>query len=350
MRKPRFILVILAAILLIFLANGVVLAQTENNNLETEQTTIERANNRLLPAALPRQRCSFFARLSSLVFGGLACGSEKYQNLSLSSSQGVKGEEDALLGAEPAAGQNPQVQGISIDPLGFIRKVLVGREKGALNIYFPHALGGVSGNAGAVGVREGVNNTEMMLLPAALQTGEKNPEITPPPGFEEEAIPTGQTVQPTPQPGQKGVSLWYTIDYRNPDIGISQARKDWTITVMEKYYPRSPIRQEWDKVYNAAVAANWSPAFVIAIWIEESGAGGVKAWDLGCRYAKDGSLMAYNDIDSQLECFLNKKYADPENFEKFMCFFSEGHYPCTFDLNPNFARRTKNWFDELTKP
>jgi len=120
--------------------------------------------------------------------------------------------------------------------------------------------------------------------------------------------------------------------------------KNWVIEQVRSYWKNSKIGEKWDFVYNQAIAKGWNPAFVIALWIEESGASGVDAYDLGCLGAPA------NNLEKQLDCLFSLPYAD-SSFEEFMCNYSEGESaPCVFKLNPNFPKNLEFWYQQLTKP
>ncbi|TSC54454.1 MAG: hypothetical protein LiPW31_102, partial [Microgenomates group bacterium LiPW_31] len=148
---------------------------------------------------------------------------------------------------------------------------------------------------------------------------------------------------PTPQEGP--TTLTYSIAFRNPNITISDTAKNSVIKDVLASWPESKIESDWDLVYNSAVVNVWNPAFVIALWIEESGASGVDAYDLGCTSAPKNSLLL------QLNCLFNRPYRD-ESFEEFMCMYSEGpeapRNPCVFETNPHFPGGVKTWYDRLT--
>ncbi len=138
--------------------------------------------------------------------------------------------------------------------------------------------------------------------------------------------------------------LTYTLDFKNSLFSICPETKNKVIQSVKSSWPNSQIETSWDLVYNQAVTHGWNPAFVLTLWIEESGASGVPAYDLGCLAGER------NNLQSQLDC-LFRNYDSETNFEKFMCLYSEGHYPCeTYVTNPNFPKNIKYWFDRLTEP
>jgi hypothetical protein len=140
--------------------------------------------------------------------------------------------------------------------------------------------------------------------------------------------------------------LTYTIDYRNPNISIPEERKQAVINQVLKNWPNSKIKVSWDDVYNSAIKKGWNPAFVIALWIEESGASGVDAYDLGCLGGNR------NDIASQLDCLFKRPYAN-QPFRTFMCIYSGEQQSCytnpnyNFSNNPYFPTNLGIWYQRL---
>lgn len=161
------------------------------------------------------------------------------------------------------------------------------------------------------------------------------PELEPTPS----PLPPGA---PTPTPLPSG-GLWYRIAHRDSSIVVGAEKREEIISLVLKYWPDSKIRKRWDYVEGRAIKNGWNPAFVIALWIEESGASGVSAWDVGCTGAPQ------NDLEAGLSCLFGLSYGERE-FPEFLCRFSEGHYPCTFSINPNFPKNLKVWYDRLVPP
>jgi len=157
--------------------------------------------------------------------------------------------------------------------------------------------------------------------------------------------PLSEFINPPSEP----TTLTYTIDFRNPNIGVTA--KDQVMQMVLSNWPNSKISSQWNYVYAQAQNHGWNPAFVIALWIEESGASGVsfrqdlnrEVYDLGCLGGEP------NNLASQLECLFSRPYAN-QSFADFMCMYSEGKSsPCEFALNPNFPRNLKIWYDRLTQ-
>ena len=141
--------------------------------------------------------------------------------------------------------------------------------------------------------------------------------------------------------------LTYTIDYRNPSIFIPEEKEQAVIEQVLRNWPNSKIKSHWDYVYNRAMGNGWNPAFVIALWIEESGASGVSAYDVGCLGGNR------NDIASQLDCLFRIPYAH-ETFRTFMCRYSGEKESCftdsnySFSENPYFPTNLGIWYYRLT--
>jgi hypothetical protein len=133
-----------------------------------------------------------------------------------------------------------------------------------------------------------------------------------------------------------------SIPFRDSSVIISVLNKEKVVEQVLKSWPNSKIKNQWDFVYQQAVSHGWNPAFVIALWIEESGASGVDAYDLGCLDAPA------NNLSAQLNCLFSRPYAN-SSFEEFMCQYSEGKpAPCQFTLNPNFPGNLEYWYRLLT--
>lgn len=121
---------------------------------------------------------------------------------------------------------------------------------------------------------------------------------------------------------------------------LTDAKMTLIVAEVLKLWPNSKIAQ-WQYVQQQAIANGWNPALVIALWIEESGASGTNAYDFGCLAATP------NNIDSGLNCLFTKISYHNDPFDSFLCKFSEGHYPCTFDKNPNFVVNLNYWYTKL---
>lgn len=147
-------------------------------------------------------------------------------------------------------------------------------------------------------------------------------------------------------PGEPG-ELDYTIDFRNSGVVISSETKNRIIADVKRSWPNSPIDTKWDYVVDQTIDHGWNPAFVLTLWIEESGASGVPniefTYDLGCL----GGAM--NNLASQLDCLFDQTSSySSGTFEQFMCMYSEGKSaPCAFITNAHFPGNIKSWYNKF---
>ncbi len=135
----------------------------------------------------------------------------------------------------------------------------------------------------------------------------------------------------------------YAIDYRN--INIVPKSKQNVIDYVNAAWPNNRLEKNYDNVYRFAENNNWSPAFLMALWIEESGGGAASKWDFGCGAP---SLTQYQGIDNQLRCLTNAIAAyNTAPWPQFACMYSEGHYPCQFTINGNFLRNLRRVYNNV---
>ena len=170
--------------------------------------------------------------------------------------------------------------------------------------------------------------------------------------------PPGETPPDVVQPGQPGGLLTCTIDFTNPSIVPANPEAILTELINNTSWYRGrtreqreqQLRSDWNKITARATADPnqlWSPAFLLSLWIEESGASGVQAWDMGCGRGPQ------NNLDSQLNCVTPLRSTAPYNthnpltYEQFMCYFADGHYPCDFATHIPFVNNFTAWFKKL---
>ena len=162
-------------------------------------------------------------------------------------------------------------------------------------------------------------------------------------GIQKALRPKGFSDQIPPSPPPTGTGqcspLAYDIDYRN--TSILPKPKEEVINLIKSRFPGNQIAKYYDTVVNRSTLAGYNPAFVMAIWIEETGASdygqfGTDIYDFGCGAAPKGNFSA------QLDCFLGlydywsagspdnslfsscREGGDHPNFEDFMLYFAEG--------------------------
>jgi len=153
---------------------------------------------------------------------------------------------------------------------------------------------------------------------------------------------TGTTPGGTGGTGGTGGGLDYTIPFKDPSVRPldirDQVRARWSNAQL----------QNWDTIVQQSITAGWNPAFVLALWIEETGAQGVPNYTdpLGCAVNQPTT-----DINISLGCLFRTGASFSNNqFADFMCRYSEGlgkPAPCQFTTNPNFPTNLKSWYSRL---
>lgn len=148
---------------------------------------------------------------------------------------------------------------------------------------------------------------------------------------------------PTPPSSPAFSGLDYAIPFR--DSAIRPADPDGIKKQVLALWPNAKI-QNWETIVGQSINNGWNPAFVLALWIEETGAQGVGSYTdpLGC----DPSHPT-TDITISLRCLFSNfnSYAN-DKFADFMCRYSESkNSPCDFLTNPNFPKNIKSWYSQL---
>lgn len=147
-------------------------------------------------------------------------------------------------------------------------------------------------------------------------------------------LPGGPGSQATP-------GLNYYIPFRDSSV-VPQDIKNEILSS----WPSAQI-DNWDIIVSESINNGWNPAFLLALWIEESGAQGVPAADpLGCLAP---SNIGRDNISLSLQCvFGSFGSLTNDRFSDFMCRYSDGHdAPCTFAQNPNFPPNIRRWYSRL---
>lgn len=133
--------------------------------------------------------------------------------------------------------------------------------------------------------------------------------------------------------------LDYTIPFKDPTVSPTDIKSD-----VKASWPNAKL-ENWDTIIQKSVAAGWNPAFVLALWIEESGAQGVANYDdpLGCSPGQPTE-----DIEVSLSCLFNNFSSfTNDQFVQFMSRYSGGPAGTPFSNNPNFPNGIKFWYSRL---
>lgn len=149
--------------------------------------------------------------------------------------------------------------------------------------------------------------------------------------------------------------LDYFIPFRDSTIKPKSNAKQLILNS----WPNCQI-QYFDLIISESVAHQWNPAFVLALWVEETGAStrtkkenggsGISAFPngplarghLGCAPSKDQT------IEESLQClFKNFSNFTNEQFAQFMARYSGGPPEDPFANNPNFPKNIRYWYSIL---
>lgn len=162
-------------------------------------------------------------------------------------------------------------------------------------------------------------------------------------------------------PYNKKADLPATVDTINSgllthiDLAIGAAKSKWPTSMLD----------HWKEVYDAAVAEGWNGAFVLSIWIEETGASDactigypIIDFGVGATFTSCNDPLKYQKFQDQLHGFLNlygfyeHTYLrqSPVTFEMFLCAYADGHYPCNFAAHPGFVYRLPRVYNCLLYP
>lgn len=152
----------------------------------------------------------------------------------------------------------------------------------------------------------------------------------------------------------RGASRFLDYTIRIRDTSILPLDRDGASSAILKEFPKAQLRY-WDTIVSQSITNGWNPAFVLALWIEETGAshytktengggGGAPLANghLGCAPWED------QDIDESLGCLFKNfsEYADVQ-FESFMRRYSAENVTGPFLNNPQFPERIKKYYSLL---
>lgn len=148
---------------------------------------------------------------------------------------------------------------------------------------------------------------------------------------------------PTSGDSRDGPTLGYFIPFRDNNITITNP-EEIKRTILSSW-PNARM-ENWETIVSRSIENGWNPAFVLTLWVEETGAQGVSSYSdpLGC----DPSHPT-TDINKSLNCLFNSfnNYTN-DQFADFMCMYSESKKsPCVFSTNPNFPGNIKTWYSKI---
>lgn len=129
----------------------------------------------------------------------------------------------------------------------------------------------------------------------------------------------------------------YTIPYRSTACTIADDKMDPIALFAGQWgsggaNAEENIKNNWQTIQDISTTYGWNPLFIIALWIEESGAGATAnaGWHLGCLYGwkQDGTAVSMPKINiggticDQMACLFSHPSQDPANFARFMCSYN----------------------------
>jgi len=161
----------------------------------------------------------------------------------------------------------------------------------------------------------------------------------------------------------------FSIPYRNPNCHATQTLINAAYERMKTYYPgyyqNSSLLQYWELVQQKSIQYNFNPIFVIALWLDESAAGGAtNATHFGCDYMrnpppnnKDWTTLKGNhpSICTEMQCLFILNSTPPDNFAQYACSyqFQSSDYNSTTNTcssgTPKFLANLKYWYNFLSE-
>ncbi len=156
-----------------------------------------------------------------------------------------------------------------------------------------------------------------------------------------------------------GGPLGFNIPFRNPScvFGDKQAVADYASAwVGGNAQASEAVLKYFDTIVKYAKEYNWSPAYIMTLWIEETAAGAIGAQEMGCLFRHNltyengwKKLEQNSDTCEQLACVLD--YPHRESFQNFICSYSgESSIDCSVTAeNPCHAVNIYNAYRHLTE-
>jgi hypothetical protein len=155
-----------------------------------------------------------------------------------------------------------------------------------------------------------------------------------------------------------GGALGFNIPFRNPSCVFQN--KDAVAKYASAWLggssaAESAVNQYFDTIVKYAQEYNWSPAYIMTLWIEETAAGAIGAQEMGCLYRHNNSypngwkgLPKDSGTCEQLACVID--YPHYPTFQNFMCAYSgESSANCSVTAeNPCHAVNIYRAYQDLT--
>jgi hypothetical protein len=123
---------------------------------------------------------------------------------------------------------------------------------------------------------------------------------------------------------------YYSLPYRNPNCKATENGIKKAYERIKERFPQTKLLQQWKTVQEYSIKYNFNPLFVIALWLQESAAGGaINTQQLGCLYRRNKDdtftfLPPSSTICDQMECLFGRKSVVPDNFGLWACQYEHG--------------------------
>jgi hypothetical protein len=133
----------------------------------------------------------------------------------------------------------------------------------------------------------------------------------------------------------------------NPADVQARVNNRWPNNMMSANCPTGPC---WDYVISQSISQGVNPAFVIAIWIEESGASHYPG-HFSCPAGGVGLSRTVNDLVRSLNCFLDLANDYSTNqFAQTLAQFCGPNQPIVCGENDNFLAALQDWYNIVVPP
>lgn len=170
----------------------------------------------------------------------------------------------------------------------------------------------------------------------------------------------GPWTPPTTE-GYSGTCSKMSYDLPFRDTSIRPKSLEELKATYDTYFPGNQLEEKYQEIVDQSIAYGYNPAFILALWLEESGGSdrlsfGENIFDFGCGRTPD--------FDTQLACILNlfdnysaggdydgmvrecRRSGDTPTYEEFMLFFAEGICPTVQAQDFQFCRHNHAQFPE----
>lgn len=159
---------------------------------------------------------------------------------------------------------------------------------------------------------------------------------------------------PPPDDNSPAPTLDFSIPFRDTSVQASSLAR----TQVAQSWPHAKM-EYWDTIVSTSIANGWNPAFVLSLWVEETGGstrtstqnGGAGVCVGACSTGHVGCNPGENqDINRSLQCIFNgSKFKDLRNdqFDQFMRNYCGPNIEPICDNNRNFIKNIKFWYSKL---